>query len=685
MDNEQVGFNLLNTPANFVGGKIIHSVHSWKLLSQDPWLDNVLQGMAIELEDIPSQYSIPGPLSLPPNDQDGLDTAMREFIRHEIVELCPDNKGPAFYSNVFPRLKPDGSARVILNLKNLNLHMDKVHFKMDTFTDVTHLVFDNCYFASVDFKHAYYSVPVCPDDRKFLRFIWQGKHYQFTCLPQGLTSAPRIFTKLLKPVLAHLRTMGITVLCYIDDCIFVADSPSLLRSHIDYAVRLFDELGLTVHPEKSVFTPTRKIEFLGFVIDSTLMTVTLTAKKQDKIKEMAQNILSAKQVTIRELASFVGNVVAADPAVPLGPLRYKYIEIVKTRSLLENFGNYDANVTLRSRERADILWWADNIHSQSKSLLNPQKQLELFTDASLLGWGASMGPISTGGEWAFQEVVHINVLELKAVLFGLQSLCKDITDVHIRIRSDNTTTVACIDRCSSTKLQLLELTDQIFTWASKRQIALSATHIRGVDNVDADMASRSFNMDTEWMIDHTVFLELCNVYTRPDVDLFATRINCQLPCYVSWRPDPQAKATDAFSIPWNFNTHYAFPPFSVIGRTLQKTLRDKANLILIAPLWPTRPWWPRALQLLADWPVLLPKRCLSLPQDPSQQHRLGPKLVLVALPLSGIRSNNNAFRGKLPNSYLPHGETAPRNNMGRISRDGCHFASAGKLIHFRHL
>ena len=680
--NDQVGIGLSNRPDNFAGGKIIYSVSVWEQLTSDPWIKEVILGNAIDLEHLPIQDSIPAPLHLSSHDQASLDSAMEQFIDQNIVEPCSDTNQLTFYSNVFPREKSDGSARVILNLKTLNLYMDKIHFKMDTFKDVTHLVFENCYFVTVDFKHAYYSVPVNPHDRRFLRFIWHDQHYQFTCLPQGLTSAPRIFTKLLKPVLAHLRSLGIVVLCYIDDCIFVAESPDVLSQHVQYAIRLFDDLGLTVHPAKSILDPSQVIEFLGFKINSKNMTVSLTSKKQDKIRNMAIELLNSRKVTIRDLASFIGNLVATQPAVPLAPLRYKYIEIAKNKLLNANNGVYDAKVSLASKERFHIAWWADNVHKQYKSLRNLQPQLELFTDASLLGWGATLGNQKTGGEWSFLDKAHINVLELKAVLFGLRSLCGDLRQTHIIVRSDNTTTVACIERCSSTKIELLRLTDEIFTWAQSRSIALSAEHIRGVDNVDADLASRSFNPDTEWMIDPPVFQELCLIYKRPSIDLFATRINAQLPRYVSWRPDPHAYATDAFTIDWNFKFHYIFPPFSLIGRILQKLQLDQANVLLIAPLWPTQTWFSRALQLLSDRPRLLPRRCLFLPQDPSKSHHMSRRLVLAAMPLSGVLSKVEAYRRTLPLSSWNPGGRVRINNMGAICNDGCRFVSGNNVIHF---
>ena len=62
-----------------------------------------------------------------------------------------------------------------------------------------------------------------------------------------------------------------------------------------------------------------------------------------------------------------------------------------------------------------------------------------------------MNDVKMGGHWAQKGLDHINVLKLKAILLGLLSLCWDCKDTHIRLRSDNSTAVACIDRFRSTK------------------------------------------------------------------------------------------------------------------------------------------------------------------------------------------------------------------------------------------
>lgn len=136
------------------------------------------------------------------------------------------------------------------------------------------------------------------------------------------------------------------------------------------------------------------------------------------------------------LAVFIGLAVASDPAVTLAPLRYKYLEIVRNKELVKRKGNYGAIITLDDHAKALVRWWVDNIDSQSKSLLWSPPLVELKTDACLTGWGAICGVVSTGGQWSRDELDHINSLELKAILLGLQSLCKDYSQVGISIRSD---------------------------------------------------------------------------------------------------------------------------------------------------------------------------------------------------------------------------------------------------------
>ena len=124
-----------------------------------------MDGKILEFTSLPRQRGIPPPLHLSVADTLALDSAMVGFIKHKIVERC-EPQVPGFVSNVFPTIKKDGSARVILNLKELNEHVPHIHFKMDSIKDVIQLIHPNCFFSTTDFKDAYFSVSIAPADRK---------------------------------------------------------------------------------------------------------------------------------------------------------------------------------------------------------------------------------------------------------------------------------------------------------------------------------------------------------------------------------------------------------------------------------------------------------------------------------------------------------------------------------------
>ena len=75
-----------------------------------------------------------------------------------------------------------------------------------------------------------------------------------------------------------------------------------------------------------------------------------------------------------------------------------------------------------------------------------------------------------------------------------------------------------------------------------------------------------------------------------EINLFASRLSAQLPQYVSWRPDPEAVHADVLTMDWAPFKGYAFPPFNLIPAVLNKMSQDKADIVLVAPIWPAQPW-----------------------------------------------------------------------------------------------
>ena len=82
------------------------------------------------------------------------------------------------------------------------------------------------------------------------------------CLPNGLSSGPKEFTKVLNPVLAKLREQGHTVSGYLDDIFVVADSVQECSASINATIKLLESLGFIINREKSVFTATQEIQHI---------------------------------------------------------------------------------------------------------------------------------------------------------------------------------------------------------------------------------------------------------------------------------------------------------------------------------------------------------------------------------------------------------------------------------------
>ena len=153
---------------------------------------------------------------------------------------------------------------------------------------------------------------------KYLKFEWKGKLYKFTCFPNGLALCPRKFTKLLKPAYCYLRQKGHLSSGYIDDSYLQGDEYQDCLANVVDTLKLFDSLGFIIHPVKSVFIPTQTITFLGFILDSRNMTVSLTQQKQLKLKKACLHIIKVKRL----IAQLLGLMTSSFPGVMCGPLYY---------------------------------------------------------------------------------------------------------------------------------------------------------------------------------------------------------------------------------------------------------------------------------------------------------------------------------------------------------------------------
>ena len=213
----------------------------------------------------------------------------------------------------------------------------------------------------------------------------------------------------------------------------------------------------------------------------------------------------------------------------------------------------------------DLQWW---LHlprlSQGVSLRQEPPDLDFWSDASAVGWGAHLGHHTASGLWCDAEApLSINARELLAVRLGLLHFQSSLVGKTVAMFCDNTMAVAYLRKEGGTRSPFLNSIAQgILRWSESLAIRLAPQFIPGSRNVLADSLSRPHQLPhTEWSLNMEVFQSLHRRWPV-QIDLFATSENRRCSIFFSPFRDPLAAGTDAFLQSWDGLQAYAFPPWS---------------------------------------------------------------------------------------------------------------------------
>lgn len=233
-----------------MAGRLRNFLQNWKRITSDPVVLSWINGYKIPFISSVYQNNPPKERVWTTEEFSDISKQINKLILKGIIQECLPVKDQ-FISRIFLIPKTDGSNRLIINLKELNGFIDPVHFKLEDGRTVLKLLFKHCLMSSIDIKDAYYLIPIHKNYRKYLRFYFNKKILEFTCLPFGLCTAPFVFTKIMKPIISSLRRQGLTLVIYLDDIMIIARSISECATSVKLLISYLSSLGFLVNKEKS--------------------------------------------------------------------------------------------------------------------------------------------------------------------------------------------------------------------------------------------------------------------------------------------------------------------------------------------------------------------------------------------------------------------------------------------------
>ena len=169
-------------------------------------------------------------------------------------------------------VRDKGGKRLVLDLRHVNPHLYKYKFKCEDITTAQQLLGDNYYLYTFDIKSAYHHVEIFEPHRTYLGFQWcyHGKltYFMFNVLPFGLSTAPYIFTKLLKPAVSHWRSSGIKVCMFLDDGLAGNSSLESTLTDANVVETGLCKVGFVLSVSKCNWQPALVQTWLGHVFNS---------------------------------------------------------------------------------------------------------------------------------------------------------------------------------------------------------------------------------------------------------------------------------------------------------------------------------------------------------------------------------------------------------------------------------
>ena len=336
---------------------------------------------------------------------------IQEYIAFGAISLLPvDHPLPFGVQPLHVIIKEGKKPRLVIDLsRNLNDDLAYEYFSYTSVQDAVNMASPHCWFSKLDLSNCFLSFPLHPSVWPHFIFRFDGQLHQFTSVPFGLASAPRICTELLSVVAFRLTAEATKRnLRFLDDFLLIDQDEPTAAAALSAAQRIINDFGLVVNPTKTE-GPAQRLAFLGILLDSRAQTLSCTPERLVELRTLLATAAAARSITLPALRSLTGKLQFAAQVLPgARPFIRRLIDLCsrRTASLDRQFSRpaRDAAATLRRREfaaqrasirtdsgfRADIRFWQDHLTRWDGTQRWRSAQSAPFvfaSDASLTGFG----------------------------------------------------------------------------------------------------------------------------------------------------------------------------------------------------------------------------------------------------------------------------------------------------------
>jgi hypothetical protein len=491
-----------------------------------------------------------------------------------------------------------GKQRLILDLRYVNGYLEVGSFR---FEDVrTVLAYYGAGEASVslgatfDLKSGYHHCSIWPSHRKFLGFVWCGQAYVFNVLPFGLSPSGFIFTKLLRPVVSWARAQGVRLVTFLDDGIVLAGSEEELLRATTIVRYALSQSGWVVNVEKSVWTPSPRVLWLGVEFDFAVGNISISLKRINRFKSCLSHLMACIRVSARQVARFCGSLISMQ--VVLGNvcrLFSRHACVFVARQL-----RWDTLAAVPAGVHDEFVFWAAGIDGRNCCRLvvhEPVVAHYVWSDASDVGLGAILRShdqsVTVQRPWLSHEAsLSSTSREMMAIICALEHFGSSLAGRAVQWYTDN---FACtrIVVVGSMVPQLQDLALRIFRACVCFDVQLFLDWVPREENGEADLLSRLVDVD-DWSVRDDVFAEISDAVGGFTIDLFAHSGNTKCARFYAPFVCQGVLALDAFRQDWTGEYAYVCPPPSILMRVIGKIRRTSMHGVLIFPYWPSAPFWP---------------------------------------------------------------------------------------------